>query len=511
MALTFWWKGRGLLEPAERALGRALVAGDPAPSSLRAHALWARAYLTAYAGRIEAALGGLQEAYAMAEEVGDQSALARSLMALGFLQGFPDPLGSRATSERARDLARACGDDWALITSNLNLAYTHLVRHEIDDCERLLDEMLPFSQEHGYLELQAWHWSYKCFRPALAADSAQVCEYAERALGLARTVGDPTMEALAQVFRWRLELASGTPEAALERMQATHARLIAGGAGMAYGYTLGYMALAQATLGDLGDARAALEQVVAGGMDQGWALAVATGDLADVLRVAGEPVRAEACAGATLAIGERVGNPMVIAVAKEILGRVAAGRADWGRADGLLHEALTIRIDRDLLTDVPRSFDALAEVAGGLGSHAEAARALGIAQAARAELGLVRWAPDEPCFAQLEGTIRHALGDDGYDAAYQEGWELQLDEAVIWIRGARGERKRPARGWESLTPTELRVVGFVAEGLTNPQIAARMFISRGTVKVHVSHIFAKLGIDTRSELAAEATRRELIL
>jgi DNA-binding NarL/FixJ family response regulator len=70
-----------------------------------------------------------------------------------------------------------------------------------------------------------------------------------------------------------------------------------------------------------------------------------------------------------------------------------------------------------------------------------------------------------------------------------------------------GERKRPPRGWESLTPTELQVVKLVAEGLTNPQIGERMFISRGTVKAHLSHVFAKLAISSRAELAAEATRR----
>jgi DNA-binding CsgD family transcriptional regulator len=51
------------------------------------------------------------------------------------------------------------------------------------------------------------------------------------------------------------------------------------------------------------------------------------------------------------------------------------------------------------------------------------------------------------------------------------------------------------------------VIALVAEGLTNPQIAERMFISRGTVKVHLSHIFAKVGAGTRAELAAESTRR----
>ena len=94
-----------------------------------------------------------------------------------------------------------------------------------------------------------------------------------------------------------------------------------------------------------------------------------------------------------------------------------------------------------------------------------------------------------------------------FEAARDEGAGLALDDAIAWIRRARGERKRPARGWESLTPTELKVIEFVAEGLTNPLIGERMFISRGTVKVHLSHIFAKLGISTRAELAAEATRR----
>ena len=61
----------------------------------------------------------------------------------------------------------------------------------------------------------------------------------------------------------------------------------------------------------------------------------------------------------------------------------------------------------------------------------------------------------------------------------------------------------------SLTPTELRVVALVATGLTNPQIAERMFIARGTVKVHLGHVFAKLGVSTRAELAGQATKRGL--
>ena len=45
--------------------------------------------------------------------------------------------------------------------------------------------------------------------------------------------------------------------------------------------------------------------------------------------------------------------------------------------------------------------------------------------------------------------------------------------------------------------------------MSNPEIAARLFISRATVKTHLVHIFSKLGIDSRSELAAEVARRRV--
>ena len=73
----------------------------------------------------------------------------------------------------------------------------------------------------------------------------------------------------------------------------------------------------------------------------------------------------------------------------------------------------------------------------------------------------------------------------------------------------KGERKRPSSGWASLTPTEVEVIRLLAQGLTNPQIGERLFIGRATVKTHVAHVFAKLGVTTRAELAAEATRRGL--
>ena len=337
---------------------------------------------------------------------------------------------------------------------------------------------------------------------------ARVSEFTERALGFARAAGEPTTEAFAHFWVATLELARGRADVAFARIQEAHARALAAGAGFALGYTVTGLGMAQAALGDIAGARATLEPPVSTGMDQGFALALALTELAAILRIAAEPAAAEARAGEALAIAERIGIPHLIADSKEIVGRVAAGRADWALAEALAHEALTIRVERGLRLQVPQTFDALAEIAAGVGSHTEAARILGIAAASRAELSLQRSAPDVPHVAQLERESREALGDEAYEHAYREGRELAPEEAVTWIRRARGERKRPARGWESMTATELRVAALVAQGLTNPEIGERMFISRGTVKVHLSHIFAKLGIGTRSELAAEATRRD---
>ncbi|HEU5004121.1 MAG TPA: AAA family ATPase [Actinomycetota bacterium] len=72
--------------------------------------------------------------------------------------------------------------------------------------------------------------------------------------------------------------------------------------------------------------------------------------------------------------------------------------------------------------------------------------------------------------------------------------------------GPRSERARPERGWDALTETEVRVAGLVAEGLNNPEIARRLFVSRRTVQTHASNILQKLGMSRRAELAAAATR-----
>ena len=74
-------------------------------------------------------------------------------------------------------------------------------------------------------------------------------------------------------------------------------------------------------------------------------------------------------------------------------------------------------------------------------------------------------------------------------------------------RGPHAKHRRARSGWDSLTATEIKIAAFVQEGLSNPEIAARLLLSRRTVATHVSHILKKLDVHSRTDIAREAALR----
>jgi DNA-binding CsgD family transcriptional regulator len=78
-------------------------------------------------------------------------------------------------------------------------------------------------------------------------------------------------------------------------------------------------------------------------------------------------------------------------------------------------------------------------------------------------------------------------------------------------RAPRVKNRRARRGWDSLTPAEAKIAALVAEGMTNPQIAARLFLSPRTVATHVAHILGKLDVRSRIDIAHEAVQRQSAL
>jgi DNA-binding CsgD family transcriptional regulator len=74
-------------------------------------------------------------------------------------------------------------------------------------------------------------------------------------------------------------------------------------------------------------------------------------------------------------------------------------------------------------------------------------------------------------------------------------------------RGPHGKHRKAQSGWDSLTDMELKVAAFVEDGLSNPDMAARLMLSRRTVATHVSHILKKLDVASRTDIARESARR----
>jgi DNA-binding CsgD family transcriptional regulator len=98
------------------------------------------------------------------------------------------------------------------------------------------------------------------------------------------------------------------------------------------------------------------------------------------------------------------------------------------------------------------------------------------------------------------------MGDKDFESGWAEGAALSTDEAIAYAQRRHGQRKRPTSGWASLTPTERDVVRLVSEGLANNDIATRLFVSPRTVQTHLTHIYTKLGLTSRVQLAQEAAR-----
>ena len=85
---------------------------------------------------------------------------------------------------------------------------------------------------------------------------------------------------------------------------------------------------------------------------------------------------------------------------------------------------------------------------------------------------------------------------------------VTLDAAAAQALAQRAAE--PARRGYDLTQREREVLALLAEGMSNTEIADRLRISHGTVRLHVSHILSKLGVDNRTEAAMLAVQHKLI-
>jgi DNA-binding NarL/FixJ family response regulator len=151
--------------------------------------------------------------------------------------------------------------------------------------------------------------------------------------------------------------------------------------------------------------------------------------------------------------------------------RVAIAQGEPEQAERDTHDALASAVASRAYLGLSDTLECLATLARDAGRHREAALLLGAAQAIRQRIGVVRfkiW--DAGCEAS-EAALRNAMGQADFESARAEGAAMSTEEAIAYAQRGRGERKRPASGWESLTPTERDIVRLVSEGLGNKDIA----------------------------------------
>lgn len=186
--------------------------------------------------------------------------------------------------------------------------------------------------------------------------------------------------------------------------------------------------------------------------------------------------------------------------------RVAIAQSKPEQADRDAHDALATAARVWGYTWTPDTLECLAALAVDAGSHQEAARLFGAAGAIRQRIGQVRFKIFDAGYEASVAELRDAMDEKEFESAWSEGAALSMEEAIAYAQRRRGGRKRPASGWGSLTPTERDVVRLVSEGLANKDIATRLFVSPRTVQTHLTHVYTKLGLTSRVQLAQEAAR-----
>jgi predicted ATPase/class 3 adenylate cyclase/DNA-binding CsgD family transcriptional regulator len=452
-----------------------------------------------------------EEAVSIAREVGDKQRLAQALGSLAFTALYGDARVAVPFLEEAIAAAGEAADRPTVCLALVGLVIAHTTQGEELEARNAAERALAVARpsRHPFWLAQALCW--EGFRAVMWGEFDSARSTLDESIALSRDIGDQWFLPFSLAVRGYADAQSGRVQDA--RRECDEAISVARPAGLIFQVGTADLMSAERSYiaGDPDEAIAFAEEALAifrlSGYQFGIAVSLNARAWAEECR--GERDTARRTAEEALEVARSAGLPRDEARALVAIARVDLAEGSIDAAEERLHEALGIAAQRRLSLEVVTTIEHIAKVAAANESFEEAARLLGAAHTAREDLGypipVVRAKEHD---AQLD-SLRAAMGDELFNVAWKDGAALTIEGAVAYATRARGERKRPSHGWASLTPTELDVVRLVQQGLTNPQIAQRMFISKNTVMTHLSHVFSKLGVKARAELASEATRRGL--
>ena len=271
------------------------------------------------------------------------------------------------------------------------------------------------------------------------------------------------------------------------------------------------------------DAAAKLEEALALFRADGDAAnaALALNHLGVVAWGRGETGRALALCEEAATRQRAAGDGWGVANALAYVGLIAAERGGRARAAAAHHEALAWRWAAGATEDVAGSLADLAVLAAGGGQPELAARLLGAAEGAREAVGGLLKLPERAAYERAAAAARASLGDVAFAAAWAAGRALSLEEAVAAAQAlaagapTTGQASAPPAVPDEaarygLTPREVEVLRLLAEGRSDREIGAALFVSHRTAMKHVGNILAKLGVGSRAAAAALALREGLL-
>jgi DNA-binding CsgD family transcriptional regulator len=434
----------------------------------------------------------------MAAEVGARSTelLARSLVAIGLLAADLD--AARREAIAVRNDAVEAGDGFATDSANALIGLVHMLRDEYGTAVDHLEPALEGLLRRGDRGVASSSLSWLALASARSGNLNRASELAERAVTTAEPLRDLhriglARSALAEICALQGRIDDGVA------VLAPIDRLAAGSDEPLFvpGWERGKALLEL----ELGNPREATEWCRREGSwrddpSDEQLIPQTQLVLAMALRESGDQAAAARVIGRLSALPMTRNMPQVRA---ELLDQDAllAQATDSERALDLHHEALRVRVEKDLVLGCIGSLESLALAALRRDALETAGNLVGAAERARSEAG----ASARPFSRDLRKELGTRPPEPALDEAIERGSSMSLRDAVAYAARARGPRRRPNSGWESLTPTERSVVELAVEGLSNPEIASRLFMSRGTVKTHLAHVYAKLQVANRTELA----------
>jgi len=508
-ALVLFWRvrchfseGRELLEAAARA------SEDNGAPALRAKVLWGVGFMALMAGDAEAAVPALEQSLAGFRELHDLQGCARTLLILGNTHVVLGNPSAPAVLEESADLAREAGDQWCLAHALGLTGYAHMVHTDLPAARPLFEGCIGVAREaHDKQGLR--FGLIGLGRVALnQGDYGSAEALLEETLSIARELGEAYVEATALHDLGELALGRGDYARARERFEEAQAVLpeLAREDEAVLGPLLGLARVAHAE-GDLIRARLLVDEALATIPPPRTSIP-ALQHLGELAAEEGDADRARCLFQEALEYARKSGDRWLSARALHGLGQLARAAEEAKRAMGLHVEALELQRQLGDKPGIAASLEALAGLVAASGRHPQAARLFGAADGLRRRGGYARVPWEVSRYETDVNVVREELSADELEVAFAEGTRLSIEEAMTQAVKGRRRRGRPITGWASLTDTEQQLTALVAQGLTNRQIAQRQLISPGTVKAHLSHIFAKLGVAGRRELAQEAWQRQ---